>query len=1194
MAPKRRALSQAHENSAPEPRTKRPRKDYATSSSSESEESDIGEDEYLVKCILDENKFRYLIDWEGPWTPTWEPKENANDLAVQVWREKKRSTIASEEHQSGEDSQVQQSPSIVQSIESGDSPIQASLSSTSPNPAASSASCNTDTAETSAVEDNTHAPVAIDRIEIPPEGHRASERYFSCLFVTPEPQPLENDSEAPDEIPETQLAGLRPSELVSSTKRNRAHRDQAVCSEEVPYSRPLFQYISRSSIPPEYKLPDEDETPVEREGSSPLSTYPAGSTPSSSLTPGSTDQVKYSDQFDCQQLETKQKSEEIDEIAETQSATWADIEGQPNRPKLGSGDVSFLSSSQTIRREQHRPLNSTNCSGFTEISSSFSTNAVTVYHCNSAQESELAPASQNRERSADIKESEAQLVRPGYQTLGGPEDKLEEESSTRALSHTATMEKPSDVPGSTNAEKRKNARAEIIAKIEEDRNSLQSSARPSESPVRASSNEMAQPLSRGAVKEHVTPPAAVNPPVAESFPHQPEEPYPEPEDHPVHIIHPSALTVSHTEPPRGSVHLGSSEFAISLPMDSRVKDDYEGVLRREARTIRDFMRGFEPNSKLSEAEHHQLASKVNEVLEQLGNVTTHPDLNMIEHIRYSESDLEQEASWGEYSSSKFLLLGYLLQLASDRDLHFVVMVQTSKLLEILERYLLGKGLTYTRSRHEMGPGTDLELSMAKDSLSFGIQTTRIDRVVQTYKPPSVIIALDRSFNAQTPSVEHMRTTYARNGNLLPAIRLLISNSGEHIERCLPDVPLLQRLRLLIHHTTHLLDAVGDLQDDALNVQEDVEQILSCLSSDNFNAHWSLPFIEPLHIVEPDELDSTMRYNQGNGDPEGMRIPTPASQKRSAQMEETAEQFPKRQRTEVMQFAPQMTESSNLPSRTLDSDSRPSDAKSMQTKSPQAVELDQLKESLTNTESRLQESGQILEELQHRYETRTREMHKIRQERDSLGAAKLTLEQRVEKQRDEITKLKDERTELKRDLTQARETIKDGGGSAAELEGANEEVRRLKKENAGLERRADYEKNQGEYTREQYQNASTVAAQSGNEIRQLKAENETLTRKVAGEASRLRELNMKTDQDRHLSRVQELELTLANRDDLLRKKEDELCEIRKNRPSTRSTSTQPRSPKWTNSRPSSPGLNNNHNGSNSLGRGSALRFSSEMR
>lgn len=312
------------------------------------------------------------------------------------------------------------------------------------------------------------------------------------------------------------------------------------------------------------------------------------------------------------------------------------------------------------------------------------------------------------------------------------------------------------------------------------------------------------------------------------------------------------------------------------------------------------------------------------------------------------------------------------------------------------------------------------------------------------------------------------------------------------------------------------------------------------------------------------------------------------------MEETVGQVPKRQRREVIQAVAQLNESPDLPSQTLDTDLKSSETKLNQMKTSQANELDQVKQALSDTESRLQEGGKILGELQHRYESRTQEMHKIREERDSLSATKLTLEQRVERQKDEITKLKDERTELKRDLAQARETIKNGGGSAAELEAANEEIRRLTRENAGLERKADYEKNQSEYTREQYQNASTAAAQSATEILELKSENETLKRKVEGEASRLRELNMTNDQERHLSRVKELELTLASRDDLLQKKEDELRELRKNRPSTRSTSVQPRSPKWsTNSRPPSPGLNNNHNGSNSLGRGSFLRFSSEM-
>lgn len=267
---------------------------------------------------------------------------------------------------------------------------------------------------------------------------------------------------------------------------------------------------------------------------------------------------------------------------------------------------------------------------------------------------------------------------------------------------------------------------------------------------------------------------------------------------------------------------------------------------------------------------------------------------------------------------------------------------------------------------------------------------------------------------------------------------------------------------------------------------------------------------------------------------------------------------------------------------------------METRSSQAVELDTLRKSLAGAEARLQERNKILDSLQHRYESRTTDLHQTRRERDSLTAAKQTLEQRVEKQRDDMTKLKDERTELKDELQKARQTIREGGGTAAEIEAAQAEVRRLSSENASLKRTADYERNQSQYTREQYQNASTAAASTANEVRQLTEDKEALNRKVAGEASRLREINKQNDEARHLSKISELEATLARRDELLRRKDEELREIRKNRPSTRSTSV-PRSPKWPTSRPSSPGLgNNNNNGSGLAGRGSALRYSSELR
>lgn len=290
----------------------------------------------------------------------------------------------------------------------------------------------------------------------------------------------------------------------------------------------------------------------------------------------------------------------------------------------------------------------------------------------------------------------------------------------------------------------------------------------------------------------------------------------------------------------------------------------------------------------------------------------------------------------------------------------------------------------------------------------------------------------------------------------------------------------------------------------------------------------------------------------------------------------------------------MTQSTKPPMQTLDRDLQSLERSLIQMKSTYSTEKEQLQKDLSQSKARLREFESALSILQHRYESRTKELHQTRQERDRLLEGKTSIEQRVEKQKEDLSKLRDERSQLKAELQAARQELKNGDGSMAELEVAREEIRHLISDKASLERKAEYEKKQAEYTREQYQNASTVAAQAGNELRQVREVNEALARKVQGNAVQLRELNIKNDAARHLARITELEMTLASRDDLLRRKEDELREIRKNRPSTRSTSTQPRSPKWaTSSRPTSPGIGHNGNGNGLTGRASALRFSSEM-
>ena len=166
------------------------------------------------------------------------------------------------------------------------------------------------------------------------------------------------------------------------------------------------------------------------------------------------------------------------------------------------------------------------------------------------------------------------------------------------------MDKYSHIEGSTPREKMRNAYAQLRAKSS---SALSQNIEPSATPSSAGDIEPSAPLSIPETaplsvrseKEHVTHPTQsvttepFVPPTQMEHPQQPA----------VQTIQPSALTFSHVqETPPGSVHLGQSEFAIPLPMDSRVKDDYERVLANGAQTIREFIQISDPSSNGSESE----------------------------------------------------------------------------------------------------------------------------------------------------------------------------------------------------------------------------------------------------------------------------------------------------------------------------------------------------------------------------------------------------------------------------------------------------------------------------------------------------------------------------------------------------------------------------------------------------------------
>ncbi|KAL4788509.1 class II histone deacetylase complex subunits 2 and 3-domain-containing protein [Aspergillus varians] len=1197
MRSKREALSVFTDSSFYDRRARR-RHHYIDTSSDEDNisaddiQDDTEEQEWEINGILDETESQYLFDWVGPWSPTWEPKEYASEVAIQIWEEKQKKKEQPASERTG--------------------------SSVEPSPA------------------HSHNSLHDKRAEAPEQEAELQRSSNSPLFV-----PLGAVSEVQfqeiDQLPPPTLAIKTTSESHTDPKPSRENRCQDV-----------FEYYPRAPIPPEYRLPGEFEEP-------PTSTTTqhadsagiafARDTQSQNQTEGISEHLGTS-----RRRQTTVQPSPRAEIPETPPLPFflTQSQFQQTGPRLGTFDsqqlanpIGFLSNTISPVSLTNRDISAGNLSPAFD-----NTNPNPRLVHSAAKQTTSAPESARGNSSQPLRSRP--LIAPTAQTSGNliglspitlasqtsllrrlpssgnlpitPQRIAAHTVASAAKTHPAAphpsaepatmddqspskgggslaqaMEKYSHIEGSTPREKIMNAHAKFREKstFETFQND------PSATPSSVGDVEASEPLS---IPETVAP---LSVRVDKDFSHavSSRETVPETslgaepqtyEPEAIQTIQPSALTISHTEQkPPGSLHLGPSEFAVPLPMDSRVKDDYERVLLTESEGAL----GLAESQEISESEQERIVSTIQQVLERLSNAATHPDINVAQHMKHAESKLEQEAAWADYSSAKFLLLNYLIKAVGDHDIHLVIMVRGEKTQRVVERYLNGKGFEYTRPRGEMGSGTNVEVSMSKAALSFGIQAAQGDGIVETYKPPLALIALDSSLNTKNPSVEHMRTTFARNGHLLPVIRLMVASSSEHVELCFPGSPKPEHLSLILRYSLRLRDIVGDLQDDALGVHEDANEIATCLLSDNVNAFWSLPPVEPLrevNLAEPVPV-------QGISQPDvGKPKPSDSLAQKRLFVEEPIEATSKRPRMDESQDTSQFTVSSKGALQTLDSQIQSLEKNLMEMRGINAAELEKLQKALAASESRLHEKEKILGSLQHRYESRTKDLHNIRQERDRLLETKATSEQKLEKQKDEITKLKDERTQLRHELEQARESLKNGGGDMAELEKAREETRRLTKENAGLVRKADVANKQAEYTREQYQTASNVAAQSANEIRQLKEENEALKCKSTGEAVRLREINLKNDESRHLARVLELESLLSSREDMLHKKEDELREIRKNRPSTRSTSTQPRSPKLSagnHSRPTSPGINNNNNnngnGSNFPGRGSALRFSSEM-
>lgn len=425
-----------------------------------------------------------------------------------------------------------------------------------------------------------------------------------------------------------QHGALNPRVVPSSTQRARA--------------APLFEYVQKSSIPREYLLSEEfANTPQNNSQATDIS---EDTQQSDSLFVPETDQgsqtpkdVKIREKSNNQRSffpkRTATQSGKEVEIAETPPGLLPVPESQTPlfRSQETNSESEFSSQLISIRSSFSGLVSQVYSSGGTRSAGctlpgfdwsirlltccpieafSFYTRITATRHTSTVPDSSAPSHSQNSSgtlsQSVKRQSSPVRNIHPRHL---GTNKTMDDRNQNTEAQPTRIMDKYSHIEGSTPREKMRNAHAQLRAKSisllspNPEPSATPSSAGDIEASAPISSIPETAPLSVRSEKEPAPHPAQARTSPIAAQPFETPTQMEHLQQPAVQTIQPSALTFTHAqEVPPGSVHLGPSEFAISLPMDSRVKDDYDRILGDGAQIIKDFLRVSEPSSNVAESE----------------------------------------------------------------------------------------------------------------------------------------------------------------------------------------------------------------------------------------------------------------------------------------------------------------------------------------------------------------------------------------------------------------------------------------------------------------------------------------------------------------------------------------------------------------------------------------------------------------
>lgn len=291
----------------------------------------------------------------------------------------------------------------------------------------------------------------------------------------------------------------------------------------------------------------------------------------------------------------------------------------------------------------------------------------------------------------------------------------------------------------------------------------------------------------------------------------------------------------------GPPRLGKMEFVVPLSMNARVTDQYQ-------QTIFNYRNGIESFVQDELVEDQAVITQMETMIERINNITTHSDLDNDSPMTQHQVSAADEANWAEACSAKFQFLGHFLEAARGSDKHVVILASPGRLLDILETFLKARRAIYVRPDQMRRSDSAAEGPLKFTLLGSGESSFIISTA-------ALVIAFDGSSDVQDPQITALRVHMLKVGQLSPVIHLLVANSAEHIDCCLPSsLNGSQRLQALVNCVAQTRHKVGQLPLELPGPVAAAEEVAAYLTLGGLEDQWTLPQIPA--IAGLDFIDSS--------------------------------------------------------------------------------------------------------------------------------------------------------------------------------------------------------------------------------------------------------------------------------------------------------------------------------------------------